>query len=205
MRNFNYLKNFTININMEIQTTNLDELPSNNINLSTTEKNELINNNGVQELADRKMEESVNHELINGLQQAATVGSTQLPSRDIPIDTNQIQSDESIKPNFVPQENVETDYITKHQTTEEIIRQNQNKADISNQWDQLYKELNLPILIASLFFIFQLPVVQKQFVTMLPFCYSEGGNIKLTGRLTQCFVFGLIILFSSKIVQFFDN
>ena len=76
MRNFNYLKNFTININMEIQTTNLDELPSNNINLSTTEKNELINNNGVQELADRKMEESVNHELINGLQQAATVGST---------------------------------------------------------------------------------------------------------------------------------
>ena len=28
---------------MEIQTTNLDELPSNNINLSTTEKNELIN------------------------------------------------------------------------------------------------------------------------------------------------------------------
>lgn len=205
MRNFNYLKNFTININMEIQTTNLDELPSNNINLTTTEKNELINNNGVQELADRKMEESVNHELINGLQQAATVGSTQLPSRDIPIDTNQIQSDESIKPNFVPQENVETDYITKHQTTEEIIRQNQNKADISNQWDQLYKELNLPILIASLFFIFQLPVVQKQFVTMLPFCYSEGGNIKLTGRLTQCFVFGLIILFSSKIVQFFDN
>ena len=205
MRNFNYLKNFTINNNMEIQTTNLDELPSNNINLSTTEKNELINNTAVQELANRKMEESVNHELINGLQQAATVGSTQLPSRDIPMDTNQIQSDESIKPNFVPQENVETDYITKHQTTEEIIRQNQNKVDISNQWDQLYKELNLPILIASLFFIFQLPIVQKQFVTMLPFCYSDGGNIKLTGRLTQCFVFGLIILFSSKIVQFFDN
>ena len=113
---------------MEIQTTNLDELPSNNINLSTTEKNELINNTGVQELNNRKMEESVNNELINGLQQAATVGSTQLPSRDIPMDTNQIQQDESIKPNFVPQENVQTDYITKHQTTEEIIRQNQNKA-----------------------------------------------------------------------------
>ena len=205
MRNFNYLKNFTINNNMEIQTTNLDELPSNNINLSTTEKNELINNTGVQELNNRKMEESVNNELINGLQQAATVGSTQLPSRDIPMDTNQIQQDESIKPNFVPQENVQTDYITKHQTTEEIIRQNQNKAYISNQWDELYKELNLPILIASLFFIFQLPIVQKQFVTLLPFCYSEGGNIKLTGRLTQCFVFGLIILFSSKIVHFFDN
>ena len=190
---------------MEIQTTSLDELPANNINLSTTEKNELINNTGVQEIENRKMDESVNHELINGLQQAANVGSTQLPSRDIPMDTNQIQSDESIKPNFVPQENVETDYITKHQTTEEIIRQNQNKADISNQWDQLYKELNLPILIAALFFIFQLPVVQKQFVTMLPFCYSEGGNIKLTGRLTQCLVFGLIIFFSSKIVLFFDN
>ena len=130
---------------MEIQTTNLDELPPSNINLSTTEKNELINNSGVQELNNRKMEESVNHELINGLQQAATVGSTQLPSRDIPMDTNQIQSDESIKPNFIPQENVESDYITKHQTTDEIIRQNQNKADISNQWDQLYKELNIEL------------------------------------------------------------
>ncbi len=205
MRNFNYLKNFTINNNMEIETTNLDELPSNNINLSTTEKNELINNPGIEELNNRKMEESVNHELINGLQQAATVGSTQLPSRDIPMDTNQIQSDESIKPNFIPQEDVKTDYITKHQTTEEIIRQNKNNVDKSNQWDQLYKELNLPILIASLFFIFQLPIVQKQFITMLPFCYSDGGNIKLTGRLTQCLVFGLIIFFSSKIVLFFDN
>ena len=190
---------------MEIATTNLDELPSNNINLSTTEKNELINNPGIEELNNRKMEESVNHELINGLQQAATVGSTQLPSRDIPMDTNQIQSDESIKPNFIPLEDVKTDYITKHQTTEEIIRQNKNNVDKSNQWDQLYKELNLPILIASLFFIFQLPIVQKQFITMLPFCYSDGGNIKLTGRLTQCLVFGLIIFFSSKIVLFFDN
>ena len=57
---------------MEIETTNLDELPSNNINLSTTEKNELINNPGIEELNNRKMEESVNHELINGLQQRIT-------------------------------------------------------------------------------------------------------------------------------------
>lgn len=180
----------------EIETTSLDALPSNtgatnnNVVMTATEKSEPSNN--------MEMQENINNELINGIQQAAASGGTMLPSRDIPTDTQVMQSDETIKPNFVPESN-NSDYITKHETTDEIVKQNQKKENISNHWDKIFNELNIPILIAVLYFIFQLPIIQGQFSSFLPSFYTQSGSIKLTGRLVQGFSFGLIIYVCSQL------
>ena len=122
---------------MSVGTTSLDALPtgntSENITLKTEEKNVVIDNK-MQELQAQR-DADINqkpdgpppsmdvNEFVSGLQQATSSGMTQLPSRDIPIDQNAVLKDVQVKPNFVP-ESSPTDYITEHQTSEEIIRQN---------------------------------------------------------------------------------
>ena len=189
-----------------IQTTSLDSLPqNNNIQVTTSEKNEVIHSPGVEEHNARINSESVNNELVSGIQQAAVNGGTLLQSRDIPIDTTGIVSDENVKPNHIPEMIQETDYITKHQTSEEIIRQNEKKLENLNRWDNIYNELNLPILISSLFFIFQLPAIQNQLLSLFPFFYTKAGKIKITGRLLQGFIFGLIVYVSNRVVLLLNN
>ena len=116
------------------------------------------------------------------------------------MDQNAIHADEQIKANYVPS-SLEGDYITKHQTSEEIIRQNAKKQHDKDKWDDIYNEMSLPAMIAVLYFMYQLPVVRKLFITTLPMCYGKSGDINLVGRLVNCSMFGGIIYLSGKIVS----
>ena len=42
------------------------------------------------------------NKLVAGIQQASASGATQLPSRDIPMETTHIVNDQQVQPNFVP-------------------------------------------------------------------------------------------------------
>lgn len=203
---------------MSMGTTSLDALPMGdagpssveNITLKTEEKNVVIDNK-MQELQAQR-EADVNqkpkgppptmdvNEFVSGLQQATTSGMTQLPSRDIPIDQNAVLQDEQIKTNFVP-ESSPTDYITEHQTSEEIIRQNAKKQKSADSLDIMFSELSLPIMIAVFYFLYQLPVVRRAFLKTLPMCYSKAGELKLTGYLVNSIVFGGVIYAASKLVN----
>lgn len=198
---------------MSISTTSLDSLPmgdsNENVTIRTEEKNIVIDNK-MQELQQQRDEEikqkpsrspsmDVN-EFVSGLQKATSTGMTQLPSRDIPINQNTILKDEQVKPNFVP-EGSPTDYITEHQTSEEIIKQNAKKQKSADNLDVIFSELSLPLMISVLYFMYQLPVVRRAFLKMLPMCYSNSGELKLTGYLVNSVVFGAIIYFISKVMS----
>jgi hypothetical protein len=198
---------------MSISTTSLDSLPmgdsNENVTIRTEEKNIVIDNK-MQELQQQRDEEikqkpsrspsmDVN-EFVSGLQKATSTGMTQLPSRDIPINQNTILKDEQVKPNFVP-EGSPTDYITEHQTSEEIIKQNAKKQKSADNLDVIFSELSLPLMISVLYFMYQLPVVRRSFLKMLPMCYSNSGELKLTGYLVNSVVFGAIIYFISKVMS----
>ena len=198
---------------MSISTTSLDSLPmgdsNENITIKTEEKNVVIDNK-MQELQQQRDAEinqkpsrspsmDVN-EFVSGLQKATSSGMTQLPSRDIPIDQNAVLKDEQVKPNFVP-EGSPTDYITEHQTSEEIIKQNAKKQKSSDNLDIIFSELSLPLMIAVLYFMYQLPVVRRAFFKTLPMCYSKSGELKLTGYLVNSIVFGAIIYLISKVMS----
>ena len=199
---------------MSVGTTSLDALPtgntSENITLKTEEKNVVIDNK-MQELQAQR-DADINqkpdgpppsmdvNEFVSGLQQATSSGMTQLPSRDIPIDQNAVLKDVQVKPNFVP-ESSPTDYITEHQTSEEIIRQNAKKQKSADSLDIIFSELSLPLMIAVLYFMYQLPVVRRSFLKTLPMCYSKSGELKLTGYLANSIVFGGIIYAVSKLMN----
>ena len=178
---------------MSITTTSIDDLPTNG-----GQENATVMANKITDIASDK--HLVENELIAGIQKAASSGMTTLPSRDIPMDQNVIHADEQIKANYVPS-SLEGDYITKHQTSEEIIRQNAKKQHDKDKWDDIYNEMSMPAMIAVLYFMYQLPVVRKLFITTLPMCYGKSGDINLAGRLVNCAMFGGIIYLSGKIVS----
>lgn len=203
---------------MSMGTTSLDSLPvgdsgsssAENITLNTEEKNVVIDNK-MQELQAQRDADITQkpkgppatmdvNEFVSGLQEVTNSGMTQLPSRDIPIDQNAVLQDAHVKTNFVP-ESSPTDYITEHQTSEEIIRQNAKKQKSADNLDIMFSELSLPIMIAVFYFLYQLPVVRRAFLKTLPMCYSNSGELKLTGYLVNSIVFGGVIYAASKLVN----
>ena len=106
-----------------------------------------------QNLADLS-KESIN-KIIQGLQDASKTGSTDLPSRDIPMMTEHIMHDNSARPNFVPSPPAEkANYIQDEETMETLI--NQKKNQYKDKMDSFYDEIQTPLLIMIMFFIFQL-------------------------------------------------
>lgn len=181
---------------MDIQTTSIDSLP-----LSSSEKEPPVQNVNNAESNNAIVEPTHNfneNEFITDLQKAAKSGMTTLPSRDVPQDTSNIQQDMHVKANFIPP--TQGDYITQHQTTEDIMKQNSIKDLEKNKFDFLYNELAIPSLIVLVYFMYQLPAVRKIFLTTFPFCYNLTGDINFTGRIVNALFFGFTIYAITKIL-----
>ena len=142
-------------------------------------------------------------QLVTGIQQASTTGATQLPSRDIPQETLPIMHDEQIKPNYVPPP--QTDYIQQHETEQSILQQNIQKQQQYDTMDNIYDELQIPLLISVLFFLFQLPVVQKIFYRNIPSLFEKDGNASLGGLVFKSVLFGGSYYLAYKVVKNFSK
>lgn len=196
-------------------STSIDNLPTanneENVVLQTTEKNNIIVEDKARKL-QKEREADLNiknvppvqmdvNKFVSGIQEASSSGMLSLPSRDIPHDKDRLIKDENIKPNFIPKGAHPTDYITEHQTSEEIIKQNAKKQQSQDNLDILFTELALPTMIAALYFAYQLPAVRKMFIKSFPFCYNKSGDKNIYGFLVNSLVFGAIIYSSNKVVN----
>ena len=76
-------------------------------------------------------------------------------------------NDVEVKPNFVPPPPSHEDYINNMQTPENLIIQNNNAQRQIDNLDAFYGEFQLPILIAILYFLFQLPIFKKNIKKIL--------------------------------------
>ena len=164
-------------------TTSINELPTdpaggggiqNNIGLITSENNATL-------------EQSTINQIINGLQQATATGATSLPSRDIPTTTTQITNDPYIQPNYVPQD---AKYIEETETPEETIQTYNKNVHREESLDTLYNQIQIPLLLSILYFIFQLPIVKNTLFKYLPVLFNIDGNINLSGLITMSALFG---------------
>ena len=106
------------------------------------------------------------NKVMQGLQQAHMQGMTGLASRDIPMPTSQFTQDQQIKPNYVPEPS-NKDYIKEEDTYETIIEKKKQKMEQEDRLDMLYNELQMPILIMSLFFLFQMPLYTKKTIPLI--------------------------------------
>ena len=129
------------------------------------------------------------NELISQIQKAAANGTTALPSRDIPIDPVKVANDSQTQPNYIPPPQVQENYIQNYETPQQVIEQNNKQTNMSNLFDTLFYEMQLPIIIALLYFLFQLPAVKKHSKNMLPFLFKDDGNPNLYGYIFNSILF----------------
>jgi hypothetical protein len=144
------------------------------------------------------------NQFVSGLQQASSAGLTMLPSRDIPQTQSHLTQDQHMQPNYVPQERQNTDYIMDQQSNEEIIRRHAQKEQQVNSLDQFYNNLQTPILIAILYFMFQLPVVRKNIFKFLPSLFSKDGNPNLMGYVINSAIFASLYFSMTKGIHYFS-
>jgi hypothetical protein len=203
-----------------MSTTNISDLPSdpaggglNNSNISmsiqeTTQIQPTIQPNLNEQNNSLSLDQTTINQIVNGLQKATLNGLTQLPSRDIPRTTDTITNDPQIQPNYIPEPNknlMQEDYINQMQrsqlSTDEIVDIHNKKANYSNSLDTLYEEIQTPLLLAILFFIFQLPIFKKYLFMYLPFLFFNDGNYNLKGYILISILFGSIYYFSNKVIN----
>jgi hypothetical protein len=140
------------------------------------------------------------NELISQIQKAAANGTTALPSRDIPIDPIKVTNDTQVQPNYIPPPQVQENYIKNYETPQQIIQENNKKISAANLYDSLFYEMQLPIIIALLYFLFQLPAVKKHSKNMFPFLFKDDGNPNLYGFIFNSVMFASMVYVLLKVV-----
>lgn len=145
-----------------------------------------------QQQGMRTMDELTIHEVVSGIQEASITGATTLPVRDFPRDTQYITNDQQVQPSYVPapqpaqQGYVEADeYEAQEAAARYRATQNYNAA-----FDGAYADLHLPVMLAVLYFIMQLPVVKKVLSTQFSSIVHVDGNYNLYGYLLTSALFG---------------
>lgn len=201
----------------EINTTSINDLPTDpstggsingNINLVINETNQNKNNTILSQTTQQQgggsqltLDQSTISQIVNGLQQASLAGATSLPSRDIPLQFEHLTSDTQVQTNYIPQP-ITKDYINN--TNDDINNYYTNEKNL-NSLDSLYDELQAPLLLAVLYFLFQLPFFKKAIFKYLPFFCHTDGNYNFNGLIFTCAFFGFIYYALSKTVKNFSK
>jgi len=138
-------------------------------------------------------QQNVMNELVNGLQRASASGMTNLPSRDIPINTMSMMNDAQINPNYVPQNHRmnEEDYISQHEEEEMNEVRYSNHVNRTDSMENIYKLIQVPLLVGVLYFAFQLPVFRKYMLKYIPSVFNGDGNYNISGLVFVSALFGL--------------
>jgi len=177
---------------------------SNNISLNAKEMPNM--NSGQLTNENINLDQSTINLIVNGLQQATLNGATQLPSRDISMSATNHTNDPQIQPNYIPQptQQQQTDYIQNTDTHNSIIDDYSRKAQYQNSLDNIYNEIQTPLLLAVLYFLFQLPFFKKLLYTYIPFLFLNDGNFNINGYLFNSILFGFIFYLLNKITRHFN-
>jgi hypothetical protein len=191
---------------------NRNEIVSTNNNqMSTTSYTQLLPTSGgstmsnplTMENSQQSQQSQPNYnELITQIQKAAVYGSTALPSRDIPMEPLKVANDVQSQPNYIPPPQFQEDYIKNSITPQNLVDTNSRQIKNGAYFDKLYGELQLPIIIALLFFLFQLPVVKQYNKKLLPFLFKSDGNPNLYGYIANSVLFASMIYVLLKLVAY---
>ena len=176
---------------MASDSTSIDDLPggsnTDQQNRVVLEKTEIPAEQ--PPLSPQELSSDSINKIVMGLQQASSTGMTQLPTSHIPMQTHTHMQDPQIQPNYVP-ETEKTDYINQHDTIQSLMQQNKSTKQEQDKLDILYSELQMPVIIMALFFVFQMPFFQKKFLTVFPALFMKDGQHNISGYLVKTLLFG---------------
>lgn len=187
-------------------TTNILELPSEPLS------NIPINNNSSSGQGSVTLDQSTISQIVSGLQQASSTGITQLPSRDLPRNTESIVQDPHIQPNYIPPSNLEKDYpnknrnyIEEEESLETMIHQYNKQESRNDSLDDVYSEIQGPLLLSVLYFLFQLPIFKKFLFQYFAILFNKDGNYNINGYLFTSILFGILFYSVTKISNYLNT
>ena len=184
-------------------TTNIDDLPlenKGNISLETMEKPVQQTN---QMSSHNQLSQDDINKIITGIQTASQQNLTTLPSRDIPMNTLNQVADNQIQPNYIPENN--TDYIKNEDNAQTIYEKHLAKEKNKIKQDEIYDQLQTPLMISILFLIFQLPVMNKVLFKYIPSLFLKDGTSSFNGHLFKSFLFGGIYFLVMKLINYLSD
>ena len=173
---------------------------SNNISMSATEN---VAQQSGQPSTGFSLDQSTISLIVNGLQQASISGATLLPSRDIPMTTTGHSTDPQIQPNYVPQPQNPVDYIKNYEESSDMVDEYNKNMSRQNSLDDMYNEIQTPLLLAVLYFLFQLPFFRKFLLSYFPILFSNDGNFNINGFIFSSVLFGLLFYTLNKLTNHF--
>ena len=166
--------------------TDISQLPKSNIELEITDKGSVDLNNIFKQIND-----------------VGTKGNLDLPSRDIPMNQSNVTMDRQSSTNYVPDNE---DYINKiYERNEDIVENQRKKQNKHDSLDVLYNELEKPILMSVLYFLFQLPFMNSLLKKNLKLLFNNEGNMNIYGYVFKSVLFSSIFAFLIKGMEYISE
>lgn len=128
-----------------------------------------------------------------------------LPSRDIPIDTTGHSNDEQIQPNYIPPAKMTADFVREYEDiTDKKVERKEREKYQSRLLDTIISELQIPVIVGLLYFIFQMPFMNNLVFKKFSFfaMYNEDGNINFNGVILKSMLFGLMFYSLTKFKEY---
>ena len=201
-------QNVVLNRNEIVSTNNNQMTTSSYTQLlpssgGSTMNNPMMQNNPItMENSNQNQAPPNYNELISQIQKAAAYGTTALPSRDIPMEPLKVANDVQSQPNYIPPPQFQEDYIKNSITPQNLVDANIKQIKSGAYYEKLYGELQLPVIIALLFFLFQLPIVKQYNKKLIPFLFKSDGNPNLYGYIANSVLFASMIYVLLKLVAY---
>lgn len=160
--------------------------------------NEMIQTSDTQGVS---LDQTTINQIVNGLQQASVSGLTQLQSRDIPQNSISITQDAQVQPNYIPPAPKKEDYIQNYEDNDFIAQNYKKQKSIESKLDETYDEIQMPLLVVILYFIFQMPIIKRYMYKYAPALFTKDGNANIYGLGFMSISFGIIYYILSKTVK----
>jgi hypothetical protein len=118
------------------------------------------------------------------------LGNHPVPTRDMPRDTTRFSHDTQIQPNYVPDPGMSRGYV--EDMDRRVTDMHRNPKPKEKMLDRILEELQLPLMLASLFFLFQSPWVTQFVLKWFGFLsvQAEDLSLNLNGKLLMSLLFG---------------
>lgn len=190
---------------MSSESTSILDLPMDPVNNGNISLNAVENTQQMQGgSSSLSLDQGTINQIVNSLQQASMNGGTQLSSRDIPMTTIGHSNDPEVRPNYIPPPPQNMDYIQNYEQASDMVNTYGRNNQKNNSLDDIYNEIQTPLLIAVLYFLFQLPFFRKFLFSYFPILFSTDGNLNINGFLFTSVLFGFIFYFFNKTSQYFN-
>jgi hypothetical protein len=128
-----------------------------------------------------------------------------LPPKDIPIDMSGFR-DESATPNYVPRSSGMDNFVAEQEDRLRAMKQSEAAKRAMNQKFDWVAELQMPIIVALLYFVFQSEFITTIMSRYLSFAnlFNETGSLNIRGIAIKSIAFAASYYSATKALAMMD-